>query len=131
LLRAVAVIQIAMVAVNLSLAHVLGLNDELTRWPEAVRELFVVHLLSISLMVLTIAVLTLKFVRQIANPAHVICRWLAGAAALFWFLRGGLQLYYSLSAQSPINQLHWVFMGIDESLALIYGLAAWGGGESN
>src|SRR5712691_12236501 len=87
LLRAVAVIQIAMVAVNLSLAHVLGLNDGLTRWPAAVRELFVVHLLCISLMVLTISVLTLRFVREIASQAHAICRWLAGAAAFFWLIR--------------------------------------------
>ncbi len=129
LLRAVAVIQIAMVAVNLSLVHVLGLNDGLTRWPAAVRELFVVHLLCISLMVLTISVLTLRFVREIADQAHAICRWLAGAAALFWLLRGGLQLFYSLSAQLPIDQLHWVFMAVDGCLALAYGLAAWRAGE--
>ena len=129
LLRAVAVIQIAMVAVNLSLVHVLGLNDGLTRWPAAVRELFVVHLLCISVMVLTISVLTLRFVREIANQVHAICRWLAGAAALFWLLRGGLQLFYSLSAQLPIDQLHWVFMAVDGCLALAYGLAAWRAGE--
>ena len=122
-------IQIAMVAVNLSLAHVLGLNDGLTRWPAAVRELFVVHLLCISMMVLTISVLTLRFVREIANQAHAICRWLAGAAALFWLLRGWLQLFYSLSAQLPIDQLHWVFMAVDGCLALAYGLAAWRAGE--
>ena len=52
LLRAAAVAQIVMVAVNLSLVHVLGLHDRLTRWPAAVRELFAVHLLCISLMVL-------------------------------------------------------------------------------
>ena len=61
LLRAAAVAQIAMVAMNLSLAHVLGLHDRWTRWPAAVRELFAVHLLCISLMVLTISVLTLGF----------------------------------------------------------------------
>jgi hypothetical protein len=61
LLRAAAVTQIAMVAVNLSLVHVLGLHDGLTRWPAAVRELFAVHLRCISLMVLTISVLTLRF----------------------------------------------------------------------
>jgi len=131
LLRAVAVIQIALVAVNLSLVHVFGLNDLLTRWPAAVRELFVVHLLCISLMVLTISVVTLRFVREITNQAHAICRWFAGAAALFWLLRGWLQLFYSLSTQWPINELHWVFMAIDGSLALVYGLAAWGRGESN
>ena len=129
LLRAVAVTQIAMVAVNLTLVHVLGLNVGLTRWPAAVRELFVVHLLSISMMVLTISVLTLRFVREIANQAHAICRWLAGAAALFWLLRGWLQLFYSVSTQWPINQLHRVFMAIDGCLALVYGLAAWGAGE--
>jgi len=131
LLRAVAVIQIAMVSVNVGLVHIFGLNDRLARWPAAVRELFVVHLLCISLMVLTISVLTLRFVREIANQAHAICRWLAGAAALFWLLRGWLQLCYSLSAPWPINQLHWVFMAIDGCLAVVYGLAAWGGGESN
>ena len=129
LLRAVAVIQIAMVAVNLSLVHVLGLNDGLTRWPAAVRELFVVHLLCISMMVLTISVLTLRFVREIANQAHAICRWLAGAAALFWLLRGGLQLFYSLNSQWPVALLHWVFMAVDGCLALVYGMAAWGAGE--
>ena len=126
LLRAAAATQIALVALNLSLAHILGLNDRLTRWPAAVRELFVVHLLCISLMTLTISVLTLRFVREIANQAHAICRWLAGAAALFWLLRGWLQLFYSLSAQWPINQFHWVFTAIDGSLALVYGVAAWG-----
>ena len=129
LLRAAAATQIALVALNLSLVHVLGLNDGLTRWPAAVRELFVVHLLCISMMVLTISVLTLRFVREIANQAHAICRWLAGAAALFWLRRGWLQLFYSVSTQWPINQLHRVFMAIDGCLALVYGLAAWGAGE--
>ena len=131
LLRAAALAQIAMVAVNLSLVHVLGLLEGLTGWPAAVRELFVVHLLCISLMVLTISVLTLRFLREIANQAHAICRWLAGAAALFWLLRGWLQLFYSLSAQWPINQLHWVFTAVDGSLALVYGVAAWGAAERN
>ena len=131
LLRAVAVIQITIVAMNLSLLHVLGLNDRLARWPAAVRELFVVHLLCTSLMVLTISVLTLKFVREIANQAHAICRWLAGAAALFWLLRGGLQLFYFLSTPWPINQLHGVFMAVDGCLALVYGWAAWGAGQRN
>src|SRR2546425_4341641 len=127
LLRAAALAQIAMVAVNLSLVHVLGLLEGLTGWPAAMRELFVVHLLCISLMVLTISVLTLRFLREIANQAHAICRWLAGAA----LLRGWLQLFYSLSTPWPINQLHWVFMAVDGCLALVYGLAAWGAGERN
>ncbi len=131
LLRAVAVIQIAMVAVNLSLVRVLGLNDRLARWPDTVRELFVVHLLGISLMVLTLSVLTLRFVGEIANQAHAICRWLAGAAALFWLLRAGLQLFYALNAQRPISQLHWFFTAVDGCLALVYGLAARGAGERN
>ena len=76
-------------------------------------------------------VLTLRFVREIANQSHAICRWLAGAAALFWLLRGWLQLFYSLSAQWPINQLHWVFTAVDGSLALVYGVAAWGAAERN
>jgi len=131
LLRAVAVIQIAMVAVNLSLVRVLGLNDRLARWPDAVRELLVVHLLGISLMVLSISVLTLRFVSEIANRAHAICRWLAGAAALFWLLRAWLQLFYALNTQRPINQLHWFFTAVDGCLALVYGLAARGAGERN
>ena len=61
LLRAAALAQIAMVAVNLSLVHVLGSLEGLTGWPAAVRELFAVHLLCISMMVLTISVLTLGF----------------------------------------------------------------------
>src|SRR2546428_11166498 len=129
LLRAAAATQIALVALNLSLVHVLGLNDGLTRWPAAVRELFVVHLLCISMIVLTISVLTLRFVREIANQAHAICRWLAGAAALFWLLRGWVQVFYSVSTQWPIDQLHRVFMAIDGCLALVYALAAWGAGE--
>ena len=44
-----------MVALNLSLVHVLGLNDGLTRWPASARELFVIHLLCISLMVYGLA----------------------------------------------------------------------------
>src|SRR6185436_7392290 len=66
LLRAVAVVQIAIVAVNLHLAQFFGLNDGLMRLPAAVRELFVLHFLCISLIVLTISVLTLRFVREIA-----------------------------------------------------------------
>jgi len=131
LLRAAAVAQIAMVAVNLSLVRVLGLHDGLTRWPAAVRELFVVHLLCVSFMVLTISVLTLRFDREIANQAHAVCRWLAGAAALFWLLRGWLQLFYSLSTQWPINELHWGFAAVDGCLALVYGVAARGAGERN
>jgi len=42
-----------------------------------------------------------------------------------------LQLFYSLSTQWPINQLHWVFMAVDGGLAAVYGLAAWGAGERN
>ena len=82
LLRAAAVVQIVMVAVNLSLVHVLGLHDRLTRWP-AVRELFAVHLLCISLMVLTLGfddvwmgrphrlpALAFRFQRQRAAPSQ-------------------------------------------------------------
>ena len=131
LLRAAAVAQIAMVAVNLSMVRVLGLHDGLTRLPAAVRELFWVHVLCISLMVLTLSVLTLRFDREIANQAHALCRWLAGAAALFWLFRGWLQFFYSLSSQWPIDRLHWFFTAVDGCLALVYGLAAWGWAERN
>ena len=127
LLRAVAVVQIAIVAANLHLAQFLGLNDGLMRLPTAVRELFVLHFLCISLIVLTISVLTLRFVQEIACRAYAICRWFAGAAALFWLLRGWLQLFYCLNAQWPFNRLHCVFMAIDGALALVYGFAAWSG----
>jgi hypothetical protein len=131
LLRAAAVAQIAIVAVNVGLVHMLGLHDRLTRWPAAVRELFVVHLVCISLMVLTISVLTLRFVREIASQAHAICRWLAGAAALFWLLRAFIQLLHALSTPWPINELHWGFMALDGCLAMVYGSAVCGAGERN
>ena len=123
LLRTVAVVQIAMVAANLGLTQVFRSNDCLTRLP-AVRELFVVHLIFISLMLLTISVLTLRFVREIASQSHAVCRWFAGATALFWLLRGCLQGFYMLSTQWPIDWLHGVFMAIDGCLVLVYGLAA-------
>ncbi len=131
LLRAAAVAQFAMVAVNLGLVHVLGLHDRLTRWPAAVRELFVVHLLCISLMVLTISVLTLRFVREIADQTHAICRWMAGAAALFWLFRGWLQFFYALSTQWPMKEIHWGFMAVDGCLAMVYGSAVWSAGEKD
>lgn len=131
LLRAAAAAQIAIVTVNLSLVHVLGLHGRLVLWPAAVRELFIIHLLCISLMVLAISVFTLRFVREIASRAHAICRWLAGAAALFWLLRGWIQLWHSLSTQWPINELHWGFMAVDGCLALVYASAVWSPGERN
>jgi len=126
LLRTVAVVQIAMVAANLGLTQVFRSNDCLTRLP-AVRELFVVHSMCISLMMLTISVLTLRFVWEIASQSRAVCRWLAGAAALFWLLRGCLQGFYMLSTQWPTDRLHGLFMAIDGWLALVYGFAAWGG----
>jgi hypothetical protein len=131
LLRAAAVAQIAIVAVNLSLVSVLALHDGMTRLPTAVRELFWVHVVCISMMVLTLSVLTLRFDREIANQAHAMCRWLAGAAALFWLFRGCLQFFYSLSSQWPIDRLLWFFTAVDGCLALVYGLAAWRGAERN
>ncbi len=125
-LRTAAVAQIAIVVANLGLVHVLGVSDGWTRWPAAVRELFVIHLLSISAIVLTISVLTLRFVRELASQTNKVCRWLAGAAAVFWLLRCWLQLCYSLSSRWPVTQLHLVLMTVDGCLALIYGLAAWG-----
>ena len=128
-LRAVAVIQIAIVALKFALAQVLGLNDAITSWPAAVRELFVVHVSSVSLTILTISVLTLRFAREIAEQADAICRWLAGAAAIFWLLRGWLKWVYGLDSPWPINHLHWALMAVDGCLALVYGLAAWSRSE--
>jgi hypothetical protein len=96
----------------------------MTGWPTDVRELFVVHVLCVSLVVLTLSVLTLRFAREIANQTHGLCRWLAGAAAIFWLFRGWLQLVYGLDSQWPVNQLHLFSVVVNGSLASVYGLAA-------
>jgi len=123
LLQVTALIQIAVVMLSVSLAHVLGVSGAFRRWPVEVRELFLTHLAFNSLAALASSILTLRFSRDIAERTHPLCRWLSGTVTVYWLLRAWGQFTYCLSGQWPACYLHALIFVIYAGLAGIYAFA--------
>ena len=93
-LRAAALAQFAVAILNLFLIRIMNWKPDLDRAPLLIREVFQIHVVFISITLSIFALLTWRFVHEIASAAN----WLATAIGTFWIVRSVVQwLHYSSS----------------------------------
>jgi uncharacterized membrane protein YidH (DUF202 family) len=129
-LRAAAIAQLAIALLNFFLIRMMKWKPDLERMPLIVREVFQVHCIFISITLSIFAVLTWRFVDEIARGANPLAIWLAAAIGIFWAARSVMQwLHYSPShwrGDSLRTLIHWaLFLGYG-ALAVVYFAAAFG-----
>ncbi len=121
-LRAAAVAQGCVAALNVFLPRLMRWRADLERLPLLAREVFYVHAWFISLTLMIFGALTWRFAGEMASGANPVTAWLAAGIAVFWGARTGIQVgYYSPS--------HWrgrrgrtVVHGL---LLVVYGGLSW------
>ncbi|PYK72389.1 MAG: hypothetical protein DME42_09160 [Verrucomicrobia bacterium] len=95
-LRAAAIAQFAVAILNLFLVRIMKWKPDLDRAPLLIREVFHIHVIFISITLSIFAVLTWRFVHEIASAANPLAIWLATAIGTFWIARSVMQwLHYS------------------------------------
>src|SRR5438128_8427335 len=95
-LRAAAFAQFAVAILNLFLIRIMNWKPDLDRAPLLIREVFQIHVVFISITQSIFALLTWRFVQEIASAANPLAIWLATAIGTFWIVRSFMQwLYYS------------------------------------
>jgi hypothetical protein len=128
LLRAAAIVQLAVAILNLWLIRIMKWKPDLERMPLLIREVFHIHCFFISLTLSIFAVLTWRFADDIASAANPLCLWLAVAIGLFWVARSLMQwLHYSPShwrGDSMRTAIHFVLFFGYGALATVYLAAA-------
>src|SRR5439155_22692714 len=87
LLRVAALAQLAVAILNLFLIRIMKWKPDLDRAPLLIREVFRIHVVFISITLAIFAVLTWRFVHEIASGANPLATWLAVAIGLFWLVR--------------------------------------------
>jgi hypothetical protein len=127
-LRAAALGQFAVAILNLFLIRIMKWKPDLDRAPLLIREVFRIHVIFISITLSVFAVLTWRFVHEIASAASPLAIWLAAAIGLFWLVRYAMQwLHYSAShwhESSLRTFIHWtLFLGYG-AMAIVYFAAA-------
>ena len=96
LLRAAAVAQLCVAAINFSTARLLKWREPLERMPPLLREVFWVHTWFVSAVLGIFAVMTGRFAAEMAGGSNEACAWLAAAIGVVWGLRTVIQVaYYS------------------------------------
>src|SRR5213596_1094538 len=116
LLRAAALAQLAVAFLNLFLIRIMKWNPDLDRAPLLIREVFQIHVVFISITLSIFALLTWRFVQEIARAANPLAIWLATAIGTFWIVRSIMQwLHYSSShwrGNLARTLIHWtLFLG--------------------
>jgi len=128
LLKAAAIVQMAVAILNLVLIRVMRWQPDLERMPLLIREVFRIHCFFISFTLTIFGVLTWRFADDIAAAANPLCIWLATAIGLFWLIRSLLQwLYYSMShwrGHAMRTLIHFLLFFGYGALAAIYIMAA-------
>ncbi len=128
LLRATAVGQLALVPLNFALPRLLNWKPELGRLSLLVREIFEIHALFITLTVGIWSVLSWRFAERWVTAPDELSRWLCGALALFWGLRGVMQwTHYSAAhwrGRAGRTVAHWMLFLVYGLWAAIYACAA-------
>jgi hypothetical protein len=127
-LRVIAVAQIALAALSLSLSQILHWKPEIDRMPLLLREVFEIHTWFIALTLVIWGVLTWSFSGEMTQAPTPLSRWLCGAIGFFWGLRSVLQwTHYSPShwrGNPSRTAIHWLlFLGY-AAWAAVYGFAA-------
>ena len=123
-LRAAALAQFAVAILNLFLIRIMNWKPDLDRAPLLIREVFQIHVVFISITLSIFALLTWRFVHEIASAAN----WLATAIGTFWIVRSVVQwLHYSSShwrGNTARTLIHWtLFLGYG-AIAVVYFTAA-------
>lgn len=129
-LRAAAIAQLAIAALNLFLIRIMKWQPDLERMPLLVREVFRIHCLFISLTLCIFGVLTWRFAGEMAAAANPIGLWLAIGIGIFWFVRSIMQWsHYSSShwrGDAARTVIHFVlFFGYGAFAAVYFAAAFW------
>jgi len=127
-LRAAALAQFAVAILNLFLIRIMNWKPDLDRAPLLIREVFQIHVVFISITLSIFALLTWRFVHEIASAANPLAIWLATAIGTFWIVRSVVQwLHYSSShwrGNTACTLIHWtLFLGYG-AIAVVYFTAA-------
>src|SRR5437588_11861774 len=93
LLWVAGLVQVAIASANLLLPAKLKYRENLSRVSPVIRQSFVVHSVYIVGVLLLFAAVTFGFPGELAS-GHGLGRFLAAAIALFWLVRGPVQLLY-------------------------------------
>jgi len=128
LLRFVALLQLGLAALSLSLPRILKWEPDIKRMSLLVRDVFIIHSWFIALTLVIWGALTWRFAGEMASAPTALSRWLCAAIGLFWGIRCALQwLHYDSShwrGQTGRTVIHWtVFIGYG-AWAAVYAMAA-------
>lgn len=122
--------QIVVAVLNFRLERILRWEDELSRLPSLIREVFHVHKWFISISLLIFAIITLRFVTEMATGATEMSRWIAAGIGIFWSIRTALQwCYYGHGhwvGKPRETAVHWILTVGYSGLAATYLVAALG-----
>src|SRR5438045_9713141 len=95
-LRAAAIAQFAVAILNLFLVRIMKWKPDLDRAPLLIREVFHIHVIFISITLSIFAVLTWRFVHEIASAANPLAIWLTTVIGTFWIARSVMHwIHYS------------------------------------
>jgi len=127
-LRVAAIAQFAVAILNLFLICIMKWKPDLDRAPLLIREVFCIHVIFISITLSIFALLTWRFIHEIAGAANPLAIWLATAIGLFWIARSLMQwLHYSSShwhGNAARTLIHWtLFLGYG-AMGVVYLAAA-------
>jgi hypothetical protein len=129
-LRAAAIAQLIVAILNLFLIRIMKWKPDLDRAPLLIREVFHIHVVFISIILSIFAVLTWRFVHEIATAANPLAIWLATAVGIFWIVRSAMQwLHYSSShwrGNTARTLIHWtLFLGYGAMAVVYFAAAFW------
>jgi hypothetical protein len=95
-LEAAAIVQVGIALLNLRLVRILDWEQELSKVPLLMREVFHVHAWFISVTLMIFGAMTWRFAAELARGGDSMGRWLAAGIGAFWTIRAVLQVtYYS------------------------------------
>ena len=122
--------QLVVALLNFRLERILHWEDELSRLPSLIREVFTVHKWFISITLMVFAIITLRFRADLATGATELGRWLAAGIGMFWLIRTALQWgYYGREhwvGKPRETTVHWILTVGYSGLAATYLAAAFG-----
>ncbi|HKR54372.1 MAG TPA: hypothetical protein VJR93_08500 [Chthoniobacterales bacterium] len=129
-LRVAAIAQFAVAILNLFLIRLMNWKTDLDRAPLLIREVFHIHIIFISITLSIFALLTWRFVHEIAGAANPLAVWLATAIGLFWIIRSIMQwLHYSprhWRGNRTRTLIHWtLFLGYGAMGIVYFAVAFW------
>jgi len=86
--------QLSVAVLNLFLVRIMKWEEEVTRMPQLVREVFHVHAWFITITLAIFSVVTIRFVEELAAGTNNLGRWMAAGIGIFWLIRWLMQFFY-------------------------------------